>query len=271
MFTRAAKQRLDRVFPDDLYKRAHDLPTLYHGGTGVQAENTEEKLPGPWVVSSWVLRNVTEWRPVAFWLLQSIDKKMERKLQIEAHAARLLQCWERYSNAFPMAFAEEMCAVLDSLPEEEFTGPITVDCVSKHGQVALFLAHIFGAGEGGSSSSQVTMGSNEFWPSILEEIRWKHKHFRKRRRKRMLKMLSRLEGYITCKEECHGTRNSRRLTKAVKKLTAELSEAQKEAIEVREKIKMEAKRARLKASLSRPPWETKADETKTVCDRAWLG
>lgn len=266
--SRVARQRPNGVFPDDNHKGAQD-PTSFSQGKGEVAGGLET-VPAPPVVISWVLRDVAEWRPT--WLLASIDKKMRRELHIEAHASRLFKCWTKHGDEFPKAFAAELSVLLETIPEEDFWGPIHERCLNKHGLLALFFAQISGASR--SSSVHVRIGSKELWPSVLAEIRRKNERaFRSAEwaeraewaepadftgmcgRDKMLEMLGCLEAYIPGEKEPHATGNSKRMMKAVKKLEFELTLAHNIAVEVHEKVRSEAKRERQKASLRRAPWE----------------
>ncbi|GAQ88155.1 hypothetical protein KFL_004040150 [Klebsormidium nitens] len=214
--------------------------------------------PAPSVVIVWVLSELFEvpWQP-------NEVERLRREVQLEAHAVRLGKSWETYGDTFVNSFAKELMLCVQDVSHQHSNLSALTD----------FLARLFGACPS-NPSLHIRRGSQELWPSVLEEFRRKHEQLSQgteraapattRWREKSLEFLRHLDysiPYIGTGDEV-SNEVSRRLRGAVEKVRAgllneksKIRQAQEEVIEEAEEAQMRAKRALVKASLEKAPWE----------------
>lgn len=102
------------ISPEDVQKGQHELlDTCQRTESGGRNTAAEDLTPAPSVVIAWVLRDVVDWK----WQPGTDEHQcLRRELQLAAHAARLLHCWEtRHGEEFAKAFAAELSVLVDDL------------------------------------------------------------------------------------------------------------------------------------------------------------
>ncbi|GAQ86048.1 hypothetical protein KFL_002670080 [Klebsormidium nitens] len=252
----------DGISPEDVQK-GQNLELLDTcQGTDFGAENTatDDLTPAPSVVIAWVLREVAEWSGPYLWEITE-EEKMKRELQLAAHAARLLECWESHQKEFPEAFAEELSVL----------GGRIVFYDKQLQQFATFLLRLFGAYRNPERKDlHIAIGSQELWPLVLAEFRRQQAAFEGAQPaapasyRWLLGLLHELDR--SSPGDYCSTKSTKIVNKAVKKLEAELLKVHAKAIVMeREAAELQraqqraaewaARDARVKASVKKAPWD----------------
>lgn len=254
----AGARSADGIAPEDVHKSK----TGPIQGVDLRAEKVPADVvltPAPSVVIPWVISDVFRARDLTWH--QSEDEKLKRELQLEAHAERLRDCWKKHQDDFTKSFAEELMKCIQA-------GQHTYN---DFGEVTDFLVPLFGACRS-NPSLHITRGSQELWHTVLEAFRRKHEQLAqgpewaapetKRWRERSSIFLHRMDSSIPYSKDKNFTQVSRRLAKAIKKITEQMSDEELRVVRAREKeakkaieAGMKAKKEKLKASLKKAPWD----------------
>lgn len=218
------------ISPEDVQKGHKDLPDTCQGKDSSTEEKTaaEDLTPAPSVVIAWVLCDVADWDPRRYNNVFD-DERRKRQLQLAAHSARLLECWESHQEDFPKALAKELSVLFSG-------GNRTYD------QVANFLVRLFGANKGieGVQKLHISIDSQELWPPLLAEFRRMHEQNGAQEAEGvapastrwMLSLLEEMDRTLPRYEVFSCPDNSRAVRKAISPLKAELLKVHGKAIKM---------------------------------------
>lgn len=236
-------------------------------GATVQAAAVEEvgasaeakAVAPPSVVIPWVLKELLE-------CVETIRKdRLTRDVHYEAHAARLLLCWQEHSDQFPITFSQELLHFILSLGGKEgleYFPNFPYEAQDNVNMFAQFLVEIFV----GSSPYHVALLGKELWPEVSERLFkkdstiWVESAEGVISRERMECLLDCLMTWSNFKIPYSSTRNERFFDSYVPSDSSvrnalAFRKAVSQAKEGLKNIKLHKERAAAKASLKAAPWE----------------